>query len=1099
MFKFYTGNRCKPGGYAQKLLLLTVFLTLTMFDPILVKANIFTIDVKGIVYDSSGKRLAGATVSIKGSNKSTQTNEKGEFYLYQVDDKAAIIASFIGFESKEMPVSTMLLTFNLAPVTGQLNEVSVINTGYQNLKNDKVTGSIVQIDNKLLNRSVTTNILDKIQNLVPGVYFQDRDPQLDKISTLPRDRKSGIVIRGLSTLNASKEPLIILDNFPYEGEIRNINPNDIESISILKDAAAASIWGARSGNGVIVITTKKGKLNQSLRVDFNANVTVINKPDLKKNQSFLNAKDYIDVEQILFDKGYFDNQLNDKASFPIVSPAVELMSKIKSASTAQEKTQLQNQLYNLQSLDIRDDYKKYVYQKAVNQQYSLGLRGGTDNVTYSFSVGRDDNKASLVKNGYSRTTVNSLNTFKPLKELELTAGINYVQSKSKLNNNYAYGSFNSLGAPYNFLFPYARFADESGNALPVLQNLRLSYIESTQAKGYLDWNLRPLDEIRFADHSSTINDILLKFGAKYQITSHLNAEVVYQNEKQTIDDQNNRTFDSYYTRDLINRFTAYNQTSGALTYIVPKGSILDLSSSKWNNSNFRGSLSYENTFGKHTFNAIVGTEIKELETTLFNRTSYGYTEQFGLAVNNLDFSTFYPTSPSGNSSIPAPNGSTIGYINRGISYYAIGNYDYNQRFTISLSARKDGANLFGATSNDKFKPFLSAGAGWNINNESFYKIDWLPSLRLRSSYGYQGNTYQNSSAYLTAIYSNDPQTGANYLSVIAAPNPRLQWERVKNINFGIDFSSKRNVISGSFEVYNKQGEQLIQPTTLPAQTGFITYLANTANTKTNGVDLTLQTKNLDRVFKWNTTLLISKVTDKVVKYDVPPNSVSISQGSYIVGRPLNSLFAYKWAGLNPSNGNPRGFLNGKVSEDYSSIINNYNPDSLVFKGSATPTLYGAIRNDFSYGGFTLSVNVVYRLGYVFRRSSTSLNYTGIIQNGQHMDYANRWQKTGDESFTSVPSIVYPSNSNRDAFYQLSEALIESGNHIKLQDVNLSYQFPAMFAKKLKIRDVKIFSYANNLGLLWTQNKAGIDPSSSASGVTSYPNPFSISFGVNANF
>lgn len=1048
---------------------------------------------------TTAEALPNAAIKITTTNQTLISNDKGEFILTLDNGSYNLSVSYLGYKTNNISIQIPLkepLIISLQPEDNNLKEVEIVSTGYQTLEREKTTGSFVQIDNKLLNRSTSTNVLERIKDVAPGIYFESRDPQQTIIARGPGLKSSGIVIRGQSTFNGSTEPLIILDNFPYEGEIKNINPNDVETITILKDASAASIWGAKSGNGVIVITTKKGKLKQTMSVDFNSTVSLTAKPDLFYSPNTLSAKNYIEVEQFLYDKGYFKNQLNNTTSFPIVSPSVELMRKFSLANNEEDRNLIKRQLDSLKTKDVRNDYEKYVYQTSVNQQYSLGLRGGTNNMSYSLSVGLDENKNNLIRNGYNRSTINYLNTFRPLPNLELIGGINYSRNVTFLNNSFGYPTY-SLGAPYSVIFPYASLAEKDGTPASLLQNLRQSYIDKTQLMGFLDWNYRPLEEISLADNDSRITNLLLKVGAKYQIEPGWSILVNYQNEHQLIIERNYHTQESYYARDLINKFSAYDAETGVINYIFPKGGILDLGNTDWQQNNLRAQMSYEKNFNKHAFGAIAGIEFKELKTQYYSRTSYGYNDQFGTSTDNLSYNTFYPINPSGSDLLPAPSGAVYGELTRSLSYFTSSNYNYAGRYTFNVSARIDGANLFGAKINDKLKPFISTGIGWHINNEKFYDVTWMPSLRLRASYGFQGNTYQRGSAYLSGIYIPDPITGAPSITIGTAANPRLQWETVKTINTGVDFASKNDVVSGSIELYKKNGQNLIQPVPLALQTGFDTYEANTASTITKGIDMTIHTKNLDRALKWQTTFLYSGVKDKVVKYDVPLNSSSILGRIYKKGASLNGVYSYKWAGLNPVNGNPRGYLNGALSENYLAIINNFNPDSLVYNGSRTPTSFGSIRNDFSFKNFSFSFNISYSLGYVFRRSSTSTNYNELLGIGQHTDYSSRWLKPGDENTTNVPSAVYPGNSRRNRFYQYAEVLVENADHVRLQDIRFAFDMPQPLLKRIKAKSISLFIYASNLGIIWRENKLGLDPSSVGNLQGSYPLPTSVSFGLTA--
>lgn len=1060
-------------------------------------------EIKGKVLDEKGLGLAGVTVRLKGTDKRVVTGDGGEFVIEVPDVGSVLVFSFVGYEGLEYVVRDgAAVSVALRLGTAQLQEVGIVNTGYQALPKERATGSFVQIDNELLNRRVSTNILERLDGISPGVFFNGAGTK--SINIYGTDfRNSGINIRGQSTLQGNVDPLIVVDNFPYEGEISNINPNDIESITILKDAAAASIWGASAGNGVIVITTKKGKLEQKMKVDFTSNFTIGNRPNLAYDRNFLRSSDYIDVETYLFNNGYFDDDLNNTISFPAVSPVVHILSQKKAGLLT--GVDADAQINALRDVDVRDDFENYIYRKSFNQQYSLSLRGGTKNLAYSFSAGQDNNEESLRRNGLSRTTVASHSTFSPVKNLELSAGINYSSNITRLNNNFQFGALGPFdsGSFYRGIYPYAKLADGNGNALPVMKDYSTQYINTMEQMGFKDWHYRPLDEINLADNTVKLNDLLLKFSAAYKIVSGLAAEIQFQKEHQNILTRNFQSPETYVARNLVNQFSQIDGSNNSINYIFPQGGILDAGSYDWNATNVRGQLNYNRVFNKHDLSGIVGAEIRERQTEGFDRKTYGYNEEYGSGNGSLNYNTAYPTNPGGVGYIPAPPSHVNGITYRYVSYFATAGYTYDDKYTFNLSGRKDGANIFGVNANDRITPLWSFGFGWNIAKEEFYNFSWLPVLRLRASYGFNGNVYSGS-AYLTGNLSNSPITGANGLAINKAPNPDLRWERVKNINFGLDFGTLNSRVTGTIEVFKKDGKDLLQPTPLAPQTGFRTYLANTASTTSHGFDITLQTKNLQREFKWNTTLLVSTIKDKVVRFDVPQTYFSIQNNrgiSGIPGKSMYGLFSYKWMGLDPTNGDPQGFMGGKLSKDYTGIINNYSPDSLIYSGSARPTFFGSIRNDFQFSSITLSVNIGYKLGYVFRRSSISTNYTGTLAYYANVDYINGWKKPGDEMTTNIPSMVYPDDSRRNDFFTYSEALIESGSHVRLQDIKVAYDLPIKkWMRGNIINRFQTYLYANNIGILWRENKHGIDPDAFGWGATHIlPNPFSISFGINVNF
>ncbi len=1070
--------------------------------PEMLTANI---DLKGKVINEKGEPVIGATVNVKGTSKTVMTDDKGYFSLQGVEPNSTIIISSVGFERQVIELKGKSEIFaKLRIKADDLNQATVLSTGYQQTPRERATGSFVQIDNELYNRRISPDVLTKLDGIASGIYFDPNSggylssnygtPNFDNRPS--NTNKLGISIRGQSTLAAqvSKDPLIVVDNFPYEGDINSLNPEMVESITVLKDAAAASIWGARAGNGVIVITTKKGKLNQKVKVDFNTSFTIGNKPNLFYDKTFLDANNFIDIEDTLFNYGYLDADITNTNNFPALSPVASILAKHRVGQISDAEAT--EQINGFRNLDVRNDYSKYVYQKSLNQQYAVTMRGGGNNLAYALSLGYDNVKTNLRRNEYDRFVINSNNIYTPIKNLELTAGIIYSQISMQSNNELGWGGgINLGGSAYNRLYPYAQLADANGNHLAIARKYNLDYIDSVQKIGFQDWHYRPLDELAMADNTNKQYNLVLRGGIKYKFTSFLDLNLQYQHEAQNL---NNRVYYSpatFFARDLVNTYTQYDPSSGNLTYPFPKGGVLSLSPSSLSSNTLRGQINYNQVLSDiHAINAIAGAEIREAKTTSYSIFMYGYDDQYGTSVTNLNYGTLYPTNPSNSSLLPNSTGNISIYTNRFVSYYSNIGYSYNERYTLTLSGRKDGANIFGARANDKITPLWSAGLGWNLSKETFYRVPWLPYLRLRTTYGYNGNVY-NAAAYLTATYGVSTLTGLQTGTVQTPPNPELKWERVKNINVGIDFSLKNDVLTGIIELYQKSGIDLIQPNPLPPSTGFGSFTGNSASTKTKGVDITLNSRNLNGEVKWYSTLLLSILKDKITKYSVPQTSGSIQENSVgLVGYPLFGVFSYKWAGLDPANGDPQGYLNKQISKDYAGIINNYKPDSLVFNGSARPTVFGSLRNTVSYKQFSLSFNITYKLGYVFRRPSTPLNYSDILFSGGNVDYLQRWRKPGDEKITKIPSIIYPANPYRSRFYQFSEVLIEKGDQIRLQDISLSYDFNTININKLHFDHLQLYLYANNIGLIWKANKRGIDPDAG-----SFPNPRTIAFSLKANF
>lgn len=1053
--------------------------------------------VNGTVTTAENIALAGASVKILSNDKTAVTDGEGKFTLDEVEEQDMLSISYIGYQTIEVKAArTISARLQASPTS--LSEVSVVSTGYQIIPKERATGSFVQVDNELLNRRVSTNIIDRLEGVVPGLIFNR--------NALPSGESLGISIRGRSTIstNVNANPLVVVDNFPYEGDISNLNPNDIESITVLKDAAAASIWGARAGNGVIVITTKGGKFGRPLQINLNTNITVGQRPDLFYSKSFIGSAEYIDIEQDLFNRGFFATDFSGTGKL-MVSPVAELLEQVRVGSIP--KATADDQISQFKNYDVRNDYEKYVYQNSSFQQYAINLNGGSDRNNYMVSMGFDKNRENLIRNDLSRTTLNARNTFIPARNLEFTTGFTYVQTKRNNNNDdTAYGFYNGT-AKYSTIYPYAQLADADGKSLPVAMGYQTAYKNSMTSLGFLDWNYRPLDEIANSDRITKITNLQLRAGLKYQPASFLNLQALYQYEQQRTDSRNLYSQQTYYTRNLINRYTIRNSTTGELTYPIPVGAILELGNAVLNSNNFRLQANFDKTIkGEHGVNAIAGAEIREVTVDGYGRTSYGYDDNLGLAATNINYATLYNLNPTGSSTISGPSNVT-GLVNRYISYFANAAYAFRQKYIFTISGRKDGSNIFGVNTNDRVTPLWSAGIGWVLSKEKFYQSKLLPYAKLRATYGYNGNIY-NGSAYLTFTGTTRSQTtGLTYATLGRAPNPDLSWEKVKNINIGLDFEFAKNIVSGSIELYRKDGQNLIQDEALPPTSGYSTYQSNSAATRTDGIDLTINSNNLTGKLKWQTTFIFSHLKDRVINFEraysasqlvasinsLSANNVALSVFP-VVGRSMFGVYSYRWSGLDAATGDPMGYLNGVPSKDYLGIINGARPDNLVYHGSSRPTFFGSLRNSFTYKSFSLSVMITYKMGYYYRRLSTGISLQEtLLRYTMHSDYSRRWQRPGDEKNTTVPSIVYPANANRSNFYRYSDVLVDRGDHIRLQDITLSYNINKATINRLPFNNMQVYLYANNIGLLWRKNKNGIDPDYYT--YQGYPNPRSIALGI----
>jgi TonB-linked SusC/RagA family outer membrane protein len=1036
--------------------------------------------VGGKLINARKEPIVGATIQIKGTKTFVQSNENGEFNIPMDSTRATLVIGSINYERAELTLGAGRDTVvELKERVIALSGVTVLHTGYQNIPRERATGSFAPIDYNLVNRNTSPNILDRLDGITPSLIFT-------KNSIFGTNQPS-FSIRGRSTIFANPEPLIVVDNFPYTGDIYNINPDDVESVTILKDAAAASIWGAFSGNGVVVITTRKGKFNQTPKVCLNTSLTSIERPNLYYNP-ILPPAEVVDVENNLFSQGFYDPMEMDP-SHPVLPPVAEILFANKYGTLSNAQTS--NELNILKGQDTRQDLNKYFYRHGLTQQYSINLSGGGAANQYYFSAGYDKDLTNLVRNQYDRVTLVGNSTYILIPQrLEFSSAFNLASSRNSDNNT-----------PFNISFPYVRLAGANGNALAVPYQYRQSFIDTVGGGQLLDWQYRPLDELHSADNSTRLTDYRINLSIKYNILKDLNANVYYQYWKATSTLQNFQSLMTYYTRNLINSFT---QTNSVNQYPVPRDGILDETDSTYQSNNIRVQLNYDHYFNpEQSFTAIAGTELRDIEGHIRIDRLYGYNKDFNTS-KPVDYKTYFPLflSPYSQQQIPYFD-HDLYTSDRYLSSYFNGSFHLYGRYILSASLRKDESNIFGVHTNRKGVPLWSAGASWEVSRETFYHADnWLPYLKLRLTNGFNGNVDKSLSGYATAVVNSSNSYGSAVASIVNPPNPDLQWERIHIVNAGVDFATKNNRIEGSVEYYLKGGEDLIGPNVLDPTTGNTTYTGNTAAMSTHGVDLTLRIKSQLGVLHWSSQFLFSYSRDKVTSYKIQQSIISDYFNpdfiNPLAGHALYSIYALKWMGLDPKDGDPQGWLNGHISKDYANIYNSKLFSDLMYVGPATPSFFGAFRNSFAWKRIEFSFNIIYKLGYYFRRPS--IQYYNLFSGASagSADYDKRWIKPGDEKTTDVPSVDYLGYQSRDLFYANSEVLVDKADQIRLQDIRISYDLDKTAFRKLPLEWAQAYLYAGNLWILWKANHHGIDPDA-VPGITNYPSPRAITFGIKMGF
>lgn len=1044
------------------------------------KASLFSQQrFTGTVSNPEGEVLSGASVRLLGAGLATATDDNGQFSLPSPQGADTLLISYMGYVPSRLYVEAEAigpLHITLQADPNALQEV-IVNTGYYEVPQERATGAFTHVDNELLNRSVSTNILDRLEGVTNSLLFDRRNLEAEDVNGQPELR-----VRGLSTIESDSRPLIVVDNFPYEGDISTINPNDVESITLLRDAAAASIWGARAGNGVIVINTKQGAYNQAARISFNGNVNIIEKPDLFYSPNFLPSPTVMEIQKELFERGVYPEN-----EFTYIPSYVELLIKQRDGMISGDEFDRQETF--MLGNDLRRDWYDHLYQPAVNQQYAVGVRGGGGHYRYAFSAGYDRNTANIVGNGNERINLSLQNTFRMRPSLELAGSIWY-STRSVRENGMGYQKLADV---------YESFVNVDGMPNHVGRGYRLLYQEQSEDYGLLDWMYRPLDEVRLASNTAGNDELRFNGNINYNMFRDLSFHVAYQYTLGRATSQNIFHRDSYEVRNLVNRFT---QADG--TRIIPHGGIVEFGvPRRMDTHSGRSQLNYNRSFdGSHDISTLLGVEIRQaVNISGTGSRHYDYDPDTWRSNPRMDFVTRFPTRPSGTSQVGMgayePNKAT----NRYLSYFGNASYSYKKRYILSGSLRWDGSNLLGVKTNQRGTALWSLGGSWDLSEEQFYRSDWIPYLRLRTTFGSAGNIDKSQSHYPTINITTNAMTGLAQANLVHPGNSSLRWEQVNTFNAGLDWRLLNNRISGSFEFYNKHAKYLLGDNMVDPSAGVSgNYKMNYANLRTQGWDVSVSSRNLVGSFRWNTVFLFNYSYNRITQIfapDPPYDFRYVTTNIHERGVSVDKLYALPWYGLNPETGFPLIYIDGQVSNDYVSYYQNISKENLVSVGVTVPPSFGSVRNIFEWKGFQMSALVSFKTGYIFRRSSISPGQEYVVSTPvYHKDYFSRWEQPGDELSTDVPAWAHSNEANLSNTYLYSEALITKGDAIRLQDVNLSYTLRGNMVQRWPVQHIRLYAYARNMGILWRANDTGIDPDYPNA---DYPAPKSFALGLQVEF
>ncbi|WP_022829350.1 SusC/RagA family TonB-linked outer membrane protein [Sphingobacterium paucimobilis] len=1050
---------------------------------------IAAVDIRGIVTDEKGTPLVGVTIRVKNSNVAAQTSTTGEFVLTGIDEGVVLQLSFLGYKKREITVGKAhTLSIKMEPITSELEEVSVVNTGYQTISKERATGSFNTISQEQLEKP-STSIAQRLIGTTAGMQ-----------ATLDADGNPRFEIRGQTALNIrdpfgirnqNAAPLVVVDGFPIQGDFSTINPNDVESVTVLKDAAAASIWGAKSANGVIVVVTKKGKKGMPLAVNFSAFTRVSKKLDLDYVNPLASSSETIDYEMksfgnwgALINGGMFPNDV-----YKAWSPGMIAMSEHNLGYiTLAERDAL---LSSYKTLSNKKQIRDELLTNPTVQQYSLDLSGSTEKMSNRISLLFEDTKTNFRRSDNKKYTVNYNTSADVFKWLQINFGglVNYNKvNRSGVNYNVnPYGSPNPLADIAN-IAPYEMLRNEDGslNNISRYYDPILDRFVPTDLFPYKDWSYNPIQEIENREYTSEQLNTRLQTGLNFKIIKGLSFDTKFQYELFNTTNRNFNNEKTFYARNNVNTATSWDRATDRITLNLPKGGILDQNKSRTESYVFRNQLNFERQLnGDHEISFIAGTEINHLVSeTNSAPTSYGYNEET-LSVGIFPNGPGTPTAPvrdwtGYNQSFNYVN--NFSYItDRYFSLFANAAYTYKSKYTLSGSMRTDASNLITDDPSYRYAPFWSLGGSWRVNKEDFMQqVDWIDHLALRATYGYNGNVDRSTSFRPLIAIESSPNlyTGDYRASISSFGNPTLRWEKTGTWNIGIDYSLFQGALYGKVDLYNKSGKDLIATLSIPAVNGTMRQNLNNAAMTNKGIEVELGTvqriNGNDIVWRGNANFSYNR--NKITQLFVANyNAAALAGGgsiAYVEGQDANTLWTYEYTGVKnnqPTIAGPNGTF-----YDFSASTPGDGTTYLLNMGTKVAPYTFGFTNSLKVYDFNLSFIVTGKFGHKFKRKG--FNYPAVL-NGRVLPNKKIGEVVNGDPMDIIPlplNQIEPRYYFWDRFHPYMNYLVEDASHIRMQEINLSYNLPINLSSKINMRRVQVFAQGNDLFTI-VANNAGEDP------------------------
>lgn len=1006
--------------------------------------------ITGVVLDAAtGTSLPGANVYDARTRKGTVTDINGKFSLRVPADCQELTVSFLGYKTvKTSIVGRDEIKISLKEEATKMDEVVV--TGVQTIEKGRATGSFTLLNQDDMKQIYSMSLTEKLEGAVPGLYV---------------DKDNEITIRGISTLNANTKPLIVVDGFPMESSELSINPNDIEQVTVLKDAASASIWGIRAANGVVVITTRRGKKGSGVQVTYNGNVTYGAKADLS-DLHLLSSKEYVRLK--------FANVMAQGIGSQPYSGLNELEKIYKRMDAGEiDEPMAWEEVDKLGQFNNRKQIEDNFYRNTFTQQHNISIVTGGEHTSTYVSLNFDQNKSQVVGNQYTKYNL-LLNNDINLRH-NLTAAVNL-----RATHQYSRRNGNDIATD---LEPWKRILNDDGSYYWEPGRVDETYAAHLEALGMKNWNRNRLEEMRMNDKKSKMYNLSSSLKIAWKPVEGLELSTQGNYEFGKTEDIDWYSEDHYFTRNLVNQFTQVRREGAVpveiLKYNVPSsGGIKDFTNEHLVSYSVRNMVTYSGEKGDFTYKVMAGNEFYSLEGTAYSNRLWGYDPELltSQSVNLTDLQNGVPgyTGTSTKQKLYYDTPGTSETLERYTSWFGTASVNYRDRYDLFGSIRLDQTNLLTNASEFRNNPSWSVGVKWNMAHEDFFKCDRVDDLGIRLAYGLTGNIDKTTGPDIVGRAEIDTYgTMLNYLDITNPANPDLGWERTYSWNLGVNAVFFGNRLSIDADFYNKKSKKLLATVENDPTTGWSSVYKNSAEVNNRGIDLTLYGQFLKTAsVKWDATLQFSYNKNEVTSLSYTPSIGSVYRGSPYKGQPIGYLAVHRYGGLD-ENGEPTFLLKGDDTQHPYSEIGSLTIDDLEFAGRTTPPVFGSFSTNIRYCDFTLNIMATYKFGHKMRLPNPRAAMFGMWTEWYGEEY--RWVAGQDNRDKWVPyhqTQTYE-DSDRLNCLQRSDKLVDDADMIALKSVSLEWDATRLL-KKIRLKGGSLRVSGENLAY-WAANRYHLNP------------------------